>query len=136
MSLAEAITEIADQIDEDAESWTEVSFRRILYGYSRQLRSAVKASGGNQPTLNQAAIIAPEAQHFVEIQKARAEFRKSRDVVQEGERMTECRGGPMAGDHVTVPGEMPTGAKTAFGEWIYQLGEDGYLHYLEIEKEG
>lgn len=128
MALADAIVIIADQMDEEAKDLADIKdagksyCAMTLKGFSRQLRTAVKASDGEKaaPTAPQ---VAPGLQHFIEIEKARAELReqKKRTNLEDAhDNYATCVGGKS--DGVLAPiAFMPVGARTIIDGEVYEL---------------
>ena len=128
MSLAEAITEIAGQMEDEAKQWDR-DYQRVLNLFARMLRNVVKAVEGS-PLTSPAPAMPAELQHAVMIDKARAEFRKGKQEEQES-RLIQMIDGPLAGDYIPVAPDMPIAAKTSIAGHVYQLQADSKLHFVE-----
>ncbi|MDE2095728.1 MAG: hypothetical protein KGL39_00595 [Patescibacteria group bacterium] len=148
MSLAGAINDIANGIDEDVQTLVqddEVNLPVLvkqLRGYAKQLRFAVKASEGVSPL---PLVSQPEVPAFInhrlQIEKAKEEFRKDPSQIKRitdleesiEPRLLELVGGASNGDHATVPGNMPIGARTQVNGQVYKLHKDGKGYFDEKE---
>lgn len=132
MSLADAVTDIADEMEASIKDWIEDrKISLILLGYVRQIRTAVKAVEGAAPaavTVNPMAL-SPGAQHAIEIEKARAEFRAKRTEAEEDvPEMISFKDGPFLGAQVSVSNKMPVGAATEYnGIWHVRRADGLYL---------
>lgn len=136
MSLRDAVSEIAEDMEREVEPCTTVT----LHSYAKQLRRALKASEGEQPAvIRPTPPVTPEMQHFLAIEAERAKIRSARGESVLGGHPprddnwkataeekadgvhVEIAGGQLDGSFVAVPPEMPPGAKMPlFGE-IYVL---------------
>lgn len=155
-SLREAVLDIVNEMlaevkdlegeDKDAASIAANSYlRSTLRGYARQLRTACKAAGEDVPAQSQAQasqmaglsalLLNPQAQHVMEVDKYRAEFRKKKEMTPAEERydgdMVEVIGGPAHLEGVSttqaVDPAMPIGASVPIAGGMYRLekGSDG-----------
>ena len=121
MSLSEAVLAIADEMEGEIEN-------RLLLSYAKQLRIAVKASGGSDRP-------APAVEDPTIAWKAAAR----REFAQKGEsesRSVEVVGLPGSDDmptYANIAGDMPFNAKTFVQGCVCILAEDGRLHYSEAE---
>ena len=132
MSLKEAVLEIVqnmeDDLNADALDWASSDGRAAVKGYARALKSACKAAAD----VPQGRVLTLDAtsQHILEIEKARAEFRKDKKTElkeeEASEKILEIMDGPLAGDSHLMPANMPEGAKTSINGETYQL-RDGKL---------
>lgn len=142
MSLREAVLEIADQIDADVKESVEVEGElttgaALLKSVSRQIRSAVKASGGDtQSAVGTPGGIAwiPGESSTLKRQLAQQAERDREEAahrtrVEEGvaSNMALCHNGPMDLVYVPLPSDMPKGAKTQIEGAVYVLTEDGLM---------
>lgn len=146
MSLKEALLELCEEMETDP---LKGDFAATLQSYARQIRRALRAAGDpppQQPTLLlPPQYQSPEAQHRLEVEKARLEFRKEgvKSLVGEGEEALPVYGGPLGGgegDQVThtVPGGGQPGMKMALGGAVYRLrlrGGKRCLVFDEVETE-
>lgn len=138
MALADAIALIADQMDEDANNAenTASMFTYSLHSYARQLRIAIKAADGGKATpATPMAPVVPELQHFLEIEKAKAELREQRkkaNMEEAHDNYSTCVGGESDGLTAPISG-MPAGAKTIIGSEVYEL-KGGKLVFVEAKK--
>lgn len=142
MSLADAVLEIAQDMEDypkilNGRDVAALEIEMVVASWVKQLRRAVTAAEGSTPPVNPLArLLTPEAQHMIEIEKAREEFRHKNARRAEAEEnidgtMRECVGGPAHGAFVPTPASMPCGAKThVLEDQVYQLGEDGKLHHI------
>lgn len=129
MSLSEAVLEVAKTMREESEERRfDVELSRVLKSYARQLETVVKAVEGEARASIAALAVPPEMQHILEIEKARAEFRKPKNIESKEPIMTEIVDGPLAGDYVSVEQDMPISARTSIDNNFYYLGEDKKLH--------
>lgn len=135
MSLKEAVLDIADILQEEAEARAgggEPVVVRLLLQSARMLRNAVKAAGDapNPSILPFAA--SPLSQHQQMIDQARMEFRQHQQKEESSEpRMLLVVGGPDDGTYIGMDPSMPVGARTNINGQVYKLGEDGQLHCEE-----
>ena len=157
MSLADAVTEIADDMEKD--SAAHVANGTLGYGtidllgsYAKQLRRAVKAAEGMEtyPSLLGAARIGPgivdpavaKTMNRDLIEAVKGEFRGKvqkidapvdPDLVKAeegaGGGMVELAGGAHEGTLVPLPPGMPVDGYTAVLGERYQLRADGRLHH-------
>lgn len=133
MSLKESMLDIAQQMEDDESDGLAITPGKTLRPYIRMIRAACKSAMDvpQGPKLQ----IDPISQHILEIEKAKAEFRKTikKEEIQEEEQsesVLEIVSGPLKGDSHIMPSSMPVGAKTRIGEDTYQLQEDGKLHHI------
>lgn len=143
--LSEAILEIVEGMEKDASMHHEPTISMLITSYAKQLRVAVKASSGNQianPLVNNPMALNPAAQHALEIEKARSEFKgkvqsidkpnPELEAIHDG-RMIVCKGGKSDGDTINMPADIPKGAKTFVGGEVYILSADGMLVFSQSE---
>lgn len=142
MSLAEAVTEIAEMMEKQAEelgcSAAYPPAKSVLEGYAKTLRLALKAaSGATDQLLDTPArrhALSPEAtarrqQNRADVEQARRHVEKKlagEDAV--GVRMVPCVGGAADGTFYSVAGPMPDGGRTAVAGQVYRV-VGGKLHY-------
>lgn len=155
MSLSEAILAIAEgvdkermEIDEDTEEYVHNKIsRKTLKDLAEQLRIAVKAAGvisqSMQVQTNFSNLNAVD-QHRSAVEAAKNEFRgkvKKIDGTKDNafvefadtheDRLVEAKGGYLDGVNVPIPGSLKVGGElTSPNGEVYQLGEDGLLHYI------
>ena len=136
MSLPEAVLMIADEMEKSCEAAEKDGddYSDHLKVYATQLRVAVKAAGGTQPPQQlpfNPAYMSPMAQHALEIEKARAEFRDKKELKEErfGERMVLAVGGDSDQDSVIIGHDMPVGAFKELDGQVYVLSSEGNLVY-------
>lgn len=148
MSLADAVTEIADQMEEEAadvkNEGPHGSFLcNSLRGWARQLRTALKASEGAAPPAPvQNPLLPAPLQHFAAIEEERRKIREARrkeavsgDLEGAFEEKLVAIAGTDKEDGVEtmirIPNNMPVGARCPIeGKW-FKLKEDNKLHYDE-----
>lgn len=133
LAIVEEMLAEAKDISEDHGAVYAVS---TLKGYAKQLKIACKAAGEEVPLVpapvNGLSIspgLMPQTQHALEIEKARAEFRKRRDGVTAEERhggdMVQVVGGPACPDEVatvqSIDPSMPLGARMVIAGGVYRL---------------
>ena len=135
MALADAILEIAEEMEESAETeeiGKELGWKSSLRLYARNLRRIVKAAEGQPQPIQQSA---PTNEQILSAMgcdpqgpaKAAAKAnRKSEKEEQGGSQSIEVVGGPMGGSDdcpqfVDVQGTPPVGGKTALGNAVYVL---------------
>ena len=143
MSLAEAMLDIAEQMDKDAlqsDTGDGVLVRLSLVNYAKQIRSAVKAAGTQPNNIASALVyhnprsISLEDQHRTMVDQAREEFRKAKgkaDIQEKGERMVELVG---QDELYPILACMPVGARMVIGTQVYELRADNKLHFVERSK--
>lgn len=136
MSLKEAVLEVVQNMEDDlkeADLLQEPEDQQLVKGYIRALKSACKAAA--DVPQGQKLAIDPTSQHIIEIEKARAEFRKKPDVEllkedkEEAHKILTIADGPHEGVSHVMPADMPEGAKTSINGDVYQLRE-GKLHHV------
>lgn len=134
MSLKEAIIDIVEEMEKEAEDFKQDNryLHDTLKGYARSLKAACK-SAGDSPTSPSNGfsnlLVPPAVQHAMEVERAKAEFRKSKQGVNAEERydgdMVEVVGGPACPDgqatFQSVDPQMPLGAFTTLAGGVYQL---------------
>lgn len=136
MGLREAVSDVADQMEQDAKQM-EGHFRRNMMAFVRQLRTAIKASEGEaQPQTNR--ILIPEMQHEAAIAAEREKLRLAKQRANTEETANTgyvaCVGGDSDGDTAPIDPNMPQGAKTMIGACVYVL-RGNQLHYDVAETE-
>lgn len=116
------------------------TIRIMLVSFRKQLEIALKASGGNNQfsTMGNAQLpLMPQTQHALEIEKAKAEFRKPSEKARQEEesepKMSLCVNGPNEGLTVPIDPQMPIGAYTLVSGIRYVLSDDGKLHHKPVE---
>lgn len=128
MSFHDAMIDIAERMEKEAEFWPEDGkANRLLSGFAQEIRIVLKASsacvpfGGQIPSFR-----TPEEQHAVMIQKAREEFRMKKPL-QESElpKMVTASGGEWDGSLIAIPPDSRPGSRL----FDYILGEDNVLHF-------
>lgn len=128
MSLAKAVLEVVNFMEDDVTSNIDSVVARQLLGYARMLKVAVQANEG--ATSVQTPVMPAELQHAVMIEKARAEFRKDKQEEKEPA-VTLLVGGNSDGDCIPIDPAMPIGAKIQVNGQVYQLQADHKLHFVE-----
>lgn len=123
MSLREAVLDIAEMAEEEAKC-RDGDMRQILNMIGKMIRNAAKAAG-DPPSI----AVPPEVQHFQMMQKAREEFRKDKNKEDDGTKMVLLVGGASDGDSFAILSNWPVGARTNISGEVYQLKEDGKLHF-------
>ncbi len=131
--LSEAILAIAEEMEQEVEPVSKLSLKM----YAKQLRIAVKASGGmqQQQAFNPLLIDPSTAtgQHFNEIEKARAEIRRQRDgakLVGDHQervepRMVQVLDGDLAGTYIPVDPRAPNGCTVIADAITFTLTAEG-----------
>jgi len=129
MSLKDAVTEIADQMEKDltVEASLDPTAKAIIRGYARQLRVACKASDS---PVHAAPVFNPATGgHELGIERAREEFRRRN--AERGYDPSDIEDRHMGGDYVVLEGgdsdnvtvpydpTMPDGAKMVVGGQVY-----------------
>lgn len=141
MALADAIALIASQIEEEAKDIADPKdagksyCAMTLKSLARQLRTALAATKGEEKAAPQKQQIAPELQHFIEIEKARVELREHRkrvNIEESHDNYATCLGGKSDGVQAPIA-DMPDGAKTIIDGEVYQL-KSGKLVFVEAKK--
>jgi hypothetical protein len=127
--------ELADDMEKDAAEASRDDDRyftpKEVRSWAKQIRRAVKAAEGEPNQQNLGLMLAPEMQHVLEIEKAKAEFRgkiKTDDgsLAEEiAETMMEIVSGPAEGTFVKVAGGGKPGMKTVVDGAVYQIGASG-----------
>jgi hypothetical protein len=122
MSLADAVTEITNDLEKEATPF--VSSRDWILPYVKMLRNAVKASESNPVFTHKEAQL--EALYK---SQARVEFaHKAKEEEENTEHLVFVNDGPYRGDHFPIIGSVPIGANIWIGQEIYQLRSDGLWH--------
>ena len=135
MSLAECVIGVADMMERIAAEWDEVVddkpslHLRMFASHLRILVKSHEAPGPVWPVHATAPAMPAELQHAIMIEKAKEEFRKTKQEEQEGKRVVPSVGGVLQGDYVPIDTAMPVGAKTLIAEQVYILQADGKLHF-------
>lgn len=134
MSLKEAIVDIVEEMEKEAEEYKHEnrSLCDTLKGYARSLKAACK-SAGDSPTSSSNGfsnlLVPPAVQHAMEVERAKSEFRKSKQGVNAEEQwdgdMVDVIGGPANPDGIpttqSIDPNMPLGAYTTLAGGVYQL---------------
>jgi hypothetical protein len=137
MSLAEAVLEIAKDIEEESDRY-DGSYRRALEQYAKQLRCVVKASADSKP--NQVAdggftipYSMKEALKLEEVQRKQLMRRgEAEEAISGG--MVLCEGGSEDGTSVPVPDSIPNEAKILLGREVYIFySKDRVFRYSKEE---
>lgn len=122
MSLAQAVLDVAAEMDEVAKDAVGTGCPLLLRSFARELRTAVKAAERDvAPVPSQGVpggIVLPS--------------HSRPGVPQEdgGERMAECVGGSFNGDMVPVPANVPVGAYLPVADAeVYRLDAGGKLTF-------
>lgn len=137
MSLLDALAEIVEDMEKDSQDdLLKNNFcGQVLKSYAKQIKRAIKASENSQKPIQ-----VPNWE-----QEAKEEFRKKfgKDKVNFEEEFTgqqvEIVDGPLgSNDSVpnlwTVPAGGKKGSKAVLdNKYVYRLGEDNKLHFLEEE---
>lgn len=130
MPLADAILDLVDDMENDARQSEHSGVHDSLLNYAKQLRRIVKATGS--PSV--VGVYDPQVDIGAQImEKARQEFRNKRPKEQLEElepRMCLIKGGPNDGDTIDIHPVMPVGARMEDRGIIYQLEQDGCLHFI------
>ena len=145
MPLKEAVREIVAEMEQEAQEATDLPARVTLKAYARALRAAAQAAGDPPPPAPQgpplAALLSPEVQHRLEIEKAKAEFRKPTPTgvtleEQHDGQMVWTVGGPAGEAYNPVNPQMPVGAYTHLAGALYKLEKDpeGQGHRLVYQE--
>ena len=144
MSLASAVTMIADEMDRDvaglASSFAEhETVILTLRNYANQLRLVVKASepfeGSPNPRLELQQTKDEESTKRLQVILDKQHQRRLEDIQQSIERdehgplMVFCEGGDNDQTYVTIDSAMPIGAYTLIGGQRYRLRPDRKLEY-------
>lgn len=139
MSLRAAVEEIVKDMEEDDSMTEDVAVpSRQFRSYVKQLKLALKASEGEQapqsqpqPSLMQQLVLSdPSIQHAVEIEKARASIRKTKDPEKGEAEMLLCKGGLAEGNYFAVDAGMPDNAFVQIGGQVYQR-KGNELHHQD-----
>lgn len=145
MSLKEAMLELADQMDAEAEESAAASgtlaAARPLRAFARQIRTACKAAGdvfvpqstlpgANRPDPVVSSPFQEAVYHRQMIEKAKGEFRPRREEAEEQvPTMRLCVGGGWDGCMTGADPSMPVGANTVVGGEVYTLNTVGELMF-------
>jgi hypothetical protein len=145
MSLHDAVTAVAEGMDERADRWEKIDHlneqaaAEVLRGFARELRIAIKAAGPSRATPPLAPGIGSEesldATVRANLEKDRAERARRKAEAKEGlDSFAELIGGPEdepeAGmTTAPVDPDMPVGAFAQVGDRVYQYRKDKKLHY-------
>ena len=124
MSLAEAVTEITNDLEKEA---LPLSLGRDwVLTYVKMLRMAVKAAETVTVPVNYSTDWKLGQQWAA---KAQQEFSNKEKLEEEvSEHMTVVVDGPFQDNLIPIASSMPIGARTYIGTEIYQLGSDGLWH--------
>lgn len=151
MSLAVAVSVVAEEMTKAFKEGPEVIPSTTLEFYAAQLRIAVKAAEREATSIQgNAQTFDPEVFHRQQIEKARSEFRTTKEDGLQHVRKDDSTAkdlikaeaapcayevfdGPLKGDSVALPGDMPVGARTNLSGNVYQLGEDRKLRWQKPE---
>lgn len=150
MSLSEVIASIAEEMLEAGKATSEPMAARLLHTYGRQLQIAVKAAEGApqaaplvSPFLMAQGMGMAGAQNAAAIEAAKAEFREKKRKMTEalgaeglgedGVGMVMLVGGPLDGNHIQCPAQLPAGNKTNIDGAVYVMGTDLKAHFSEEE---
>ena len=144
MSLREAMSEVADQMDEFAADLKKVEsgssvVSNAVAGFVRQIRSALKAAGPEPAPASRIADPMGEAirqRELMRLEAAKAELANQVRLAADGYNSAEVVGGPMAGTDacpniLPIEPKTPVGAFLPLGNAVYELREDRKLHYHE-----
>ena len=138
MALSDAVLEIIVGMEDTADSLTDdITYRevmRILKGFARELKVAVKASENINPPPTQTLFQSAGAQHRQMIEAAKEEFRKGKIKEEREQRMVCAQGGPANDCLVPVDPNMPVGAFTKIDGATYKLSEYGELVWFPVAK--
>lgn len=139
MALADAILEIAEEMDAEAVQYPDDSSARAdLVSFARQLRTAVKAAAPvSTPPYDLMTVPLDAAFRQRELEEAEIRRRTFEKVAEarieqaesQGTRFAEVADGPLEYTMVTVHPNMPIGAFTAFNGHVYRMGDDGKLYH-------
>jgi|ERR1700738_4384914 len=146
MSLAEAVTSIADDMDKEVDDYLAVDtvdsttaisgILVLLQSYAKMLRMAVKASGGDVMPDIGGGIVTPDGKWHSPGWKPREEREAIGELVDDsgGTAMVELVGCPDdvdGGTMVPINSAMPVGARTVVAGDVYVFQADGKLHWSE-----
>lgn len=132
MSLADAVTAIAD--DMDSVEWPSHlgDAKELVRGFSKQLRLALKAAAGNPPVAARSDVDF----HRSQIDKAREEFRKQSHAKGQAsevlDRIALIEGGAFSGDSIPVPPHQKDGDIVALGKQEYEYANGIYRYKGEL----
>ena len=133
MGLAEAVAVIADAIESDSKSLDEGQLvQRILAGYARELRIALKASEPAAPL--QSVYTFDEVARTALMKRAKQEqdeVAQLAALAERGPATVELVGGPCDAEMVPADSGMPVGANTFVEGSVYTKQVDGRLHFNE-----
>lgn len=150
MSLPEAITAIIERIEKEAEDMEDGKYvherqaRKAMQSFANELKVAVEAVKGivSTPSLNFPTPVDAAAYHRRMIDEARLEMRKAKGLSTENisainleeshsPKFVQAIGGKSDGCSIPLDPNFRAGAETSpIAGDIYQLGEDGYLHFI------
>lgn len=153
LAVADGLDELVKEMKEEAKSTGSGGAVSLAVaaakaaGFARELRTAVKASGGDRPAPRQTpgGLLIPGAVREENLDPAvkealerDREARQRRSALEERstERQVELVGGPAAEGGMTmapINPEMPVGGFSRVGDAVYQLRKDGKLHYSNEE---
>lgn len=130
MSLPEAIMELVQDMEHEAKESPSYSgdTAERLRCYAKQLRRLLKASENtNRHSAPSDGVILSRRKQEEKLVEAITEDQER------GPRVAQIIGDPSSDipTSITIPAEMPIGAKTCIGCSIYQLRDDGNLYYSE-----
>ena len=110
----------------------------LLISYAKQLRRIVRAASEDGAG-SKIYVDGPDAPsiHFDDFKKQiqdDLEKKKAKEILREdrgGAGMAMMVGGESDGTYIEIDTSMPVGARTRIGGQVYQLRDDGKLHYEE-----
>ncbi len=146
MSLADAIKEITEEMEQDLQQPELTADHKFAVRfYHRLLKTALKASEGREGEstvgLFTGGLPLGPMHHRQMIELAREEFRSAKKSTEGQEAVDSATvgllalavGGESDGDSVPIEPGMPCGAKTLLPGGVYVFGEDRMFHFSEEE---
>lgn len=135
MALADAVLQIADEMEKESEVCGPHCCVAYLKNYAQQLRLVVKASQCEAPPITAPTSIDTSVRRYEEIQqrlaaKAREELAAVMQRESQETTLAMCVGGPADGVMAPIAGGMPVGAKTKIDGAVYRLAPDHKLHHV------
>ncbi len=127
MSLAEAVAEIADQLEKDAaEIKSEMPTIAVaLRAYAQQLRIAIKASQGETQRVTRRDVGELPPEILLPLQQQAARGKREADMLTNVQsRMVMCVGGCSDGIVAPISSEAPIGCFAEVGGEAYQLVQE------------
>jgi hypothetical protein len=132
MSLQEAVLDVAREMEEEI-TRVDSDTGSLLYGYVVALKAAVKAAGPYSYAVSRVPDSAVGGYNALVAQEKAALRELGKRVSQEemdSSRLTEVVGGPGGDSWAPRHPQMPVGAMCSIAGGLYELRDDGKLHFV------